>query len=212
MQGTDGSFYGTTSGDTQFGGTNQGTVFRITTNGALTSLFFFSGKNGSRPRAPLIQGPDGNFYGTTFEGGSTYNPAAGSSYGTVFKITPDGSLTTLVSFNVTNGFWPAAGLVLGNDGNLYGTTPYGGAGGGGTIFRLVRQPVITSINRSNASETSLTWISFTNGTYQVEYKSTLAATNWTVLAGNVSANGSTASFTDNSGGASERYYRIRLSP
>ena len=65
--------------------------------------------------AGLVLGGDGNFYGTTAAGGS-------SGYGTVFKVTTNGVLTSLVSFNDANGAYPSAGLVFGRDGNFYGTT------------------------------------------------------------------------------------------
>ena len=89
VQGSDGSFYGTTSS----GGTNGGggSVFKIGTNGTLTSLYSFTGTNdGNRPNG-LVQGSDGNFYGTM-----SFGDASGE--GTVFQVTPAGVLTTLVSF------------------------------------------------------------------------------------------------------------------
>ena len=149
--GPDGNFYGTT----YYGGSGAGTVFKVTTNGTLKSLVSFNYGNGSRPQAALTLGPDGNFYGTTQEGmGSTY-------YGTVFMVTTNGLLTKLVSFNGTNGAYPYAALTLGNDGNFYGTTYYGGITnidpyGMGTIFRLVLSPVINvqpQIVTSNAGVT-----------------------------------------------------------
>ena len=89
VQGSDGYFYGTTSD----GGTNDsGTVFKISTNGALTSLYSFTGGNdGASPHAALVQGSDGYFYGTTSAGGT-------NDSGTVFKISTNGALTTLYSF------------------------------------------------------------------------------------------------------------------
>jgi uncharacterized repeat protein (TIGR03803 family) len=127
VQGSDGSFYGTTFG----GGTNgYGTVFKINTNGALTSLYSFAGvHDGASPQAGLVQGSDGDFYGTTYTG-------ATNNYGTVFQVTTKGGFGTLVFFNSTNGASPAAALTLGSDGNLYGTTSYGGSDGLGTVFRL----------------------------------------------------------------------------
>src|SRR5208283_66745 len=95
VQGSDGYFYGTTSG----GGTNggYGTVFKINANGALTSLYSFTGGNDGRtPQAGLVQGSDGYFYGTTLGGGTTkesYDGIYGN--GTVFKISSSGVLTTL---------------------------------------------------------------------------------------------------------------------
>lgn len=125
VQGSDGSFYGTTFA----GGTNNaGTVFKITPTGALTSLYSFTGTNdGSYPQAALVQGSDGNFYGTT----ST----------TVFQMTPAGVLKTLVS-----GLASQSALVQGSDGYLYGTTPSGGTNGGhGTVFKISTDGALTSL-------------------------------------------------------------------
>ena len=80
----------------------KGTVFRITPEGTLTTLVSFTGPNGSKPQAELVIGKDGNFYGTTFEGGSESSSGV-SGYGTVFRITPEGALTTLVTFAHSNG-------------------------------------------------------------------------------------------------------------
>ena len=137
VQAADGNLYGTTAG----GGTFDGTFFRITPGGALTTLYSFCSQphcvDGFAPQSPLVQAADGNFYGETPEGGA-YNG------GTVFKITPSGKLTTLYSFcaqpNCTDGGGPN-GLVLGTDRNFYGTTSGGGAsdscgGGCGTVFGL----------------------------------------------------------------------------
>ena len=129
--GNDGNFYGTTSSGGAY--TNQygygyGTVFTISTNGALTMLVSFQGTNGAQPYGALTQGNDGNFYGTTVEGGS-------GGEGTVFKVTTNGALTTLVSFQNTNGAGPYGALTQGNDGNLYGTTVGGGTAGQGTVLR-----------------------------------------------------------------------------
>ncbi len=125
--GTDGIFYGTTS---QGGSNNLGTVFTVTTNGTLTTLASFNGANGAFPNATLTLGPDGSFYGTTFQGGSN-----NLDLGTVFKMTTNGTLTTLVSFNTTNGANPDADLTLGADGSFYGTT-FGSSNGLGMLFQL----------------------------------------------------------------------------
>ncbi len=105
----------------------------------LTTLVTFAGASGSNPQGSLVQGTDGNFYGTTVEGGNTScDPPNGC--GTVFKVTPSGVLTILYSFcaqtNCADGSSPYGGLVLGTDGNFYGATPNGGAHNGGTIFRI----------------------------------------------------------------------------
>ena len=102
----------------QRAGTNgdNGTVFRISPTGSLTNLWSFTGgSDGANPYAGLVQGSDGNFYGTTYGSGS-----GPSSYGTVFRISPTGSLTNLWSFTGgSDGAYPYAGLVQGSDGNYY---------------------------------------------------------------------------------------------
>jgi uncharacterized repeat protein (TIGR03803 family) len=98
--------------------------------------------NGSAPEGNLIQGVNGNFYGT-----SQYDGANG--YGTIFAITPTGNLITLYSFcslaNCADGNQPIAGLVQDNDGNFYGTTSLGGANNSGTVFRLTPAGVLTTL-------------------------------------------------------------------
>jgi len=105
-QGSDGYLYGTTSGGGAYG---NGTVFQLSTNGALTSLYSFTGgKVGSNPDAGLVQGSDGYFYGTTEYGGGA------NDAGTVFKISTNGILTRLYSFTGGNdGAYPRADLVQG---------------------------------------------------------------------------------------------------
>jgi uncharacterized repeat protein (TIGR03803 family) len=127
VQGTDGNFYGTTSGG---GASNSGTVFKITPSGALTTLYSFDGTTAASPRAALVQGIDGNFYGTTISGGSDWCGHGQPGFcGTIFKITPQGTLTLLYTFceqpGCSDGFYPS-GLVQGSDGNFYGTAAYGG--------------------------------------------------------------------------------------
>ncbi len=137
VQGLDGSLYGTT----YLGGTNGGfgTVFRITTNGALTSLFSFNSNNGAYPAGGLVQAPDGSLYGTTANGGTN------GGFGTIFRATTNGTMASLVSFAYTNGANPYAGLVFGTDGGLYGTTSYGGLGGQGTLFRVTTNGLLTTL-------------------------------------------------------------------
>ncbi len=149
IQATDGNFYGTTLD----GGANSsgcsgcgGTIFKITPTGALTTLYSFCAQSdcgdGSNPHAGLVQATDGNFYGTTWIGGAYSTCADGCGPGTVFEITPSGTLTTLHSFSGPDGTVPGAGVVQDTDGNLYGTTSGGGVnftvanGGGGTVFSL----------------------------------------------------------------------------
>jgi uncharacterized repeat protein (TIGR03803 family) len=136
IQGGDGSFYGTTNQ----GGTNgAGTVFKITPGGVETLLYSFAGgtTDGSNPSAALVQGSDGTFYGTTRYGGA-------SNIGTVFKVTAAGVETVLHSFaGPTDGSYPAAALIQGNDGNFYGTTATGGASGNGTVFKITSAGIET---------------------------------------------------------------------
>ena len=124
VQATNGDFYGTTY---EVG--NYGTVFKITPSGKLTTLHRFDYTDGAFPYAGLVQATNGNFYGTTYGGG------ANNVYGTVFKITPSGTLTTLHSFAGADGGGPYAGLVQATNGDFYGTTYGGGANNLGTIFK-----------------------------------------------------------------------------
>ena len=134
-QGTDGNFYGTAQG----GGDPTckcGVIYKATPTGAITVLHTFKGypTDGYRPLGILVQGTDGNFYGTTYKGGTTFGN------GTVFKITPAGVYTLLYSFNYGNGNFdaqlPAAGLTLGTDGNFYGVASAGGTKNAGAIFKI----------------------------------------------------------------------------
>ncbi|HZT43698.1 MAG TPA: choice-of-anchor tandem repeat GloVer-containing protein [Chthonomonadaceae bacterium] len=141
IQGADGDFYGVTP----CGGLGgSGTVFKITPDGTLKTLHTFSvldpysqcNSDGAHPYAGLVQGADGDLYGTTHDGGV-------QGYGTIFRITPRGGFDRLHSFSALDfnginkdGANPAASLALGADGNLYGTTYWGGAYGNGTVFRI----------------------------------------------------------------------------
>src|SRR5271166_4880625 len=142
---TDGNLYGTTlqggaSGNCSGG---CGTVFKTTPSGTLTTVYSFSGPDGSNPYAGLIQATDGNFYGTTSAGGST--GCGGTGCGAVFKITASGTLTTLHIFGGSDGFFPVAGLVQTTDGNFYGTTVAGGASSSGTVFKITPSGTLTTL-------------------------------------------------------------------
>ncbi|HEV2383243.1 MAG TPA: choice-of-anchor tandem repeat GloVer-containing protein [Terriglobia bacterium] len=127
--GTDGSFYGTTclGGDLSQSqciddlgnDVGCGTVFKITSQGKLTSLHNFEYTDGANPASELVQATNGNFYGTANNGGANF-------YGTIFEITPSGNLTSLHSFDFNDGAFPSA-LVEDSNGNFYGTTTSGGA-------------------------------------------------------------------------------------
>jgi uncharacterized repeat protein (TIGR03803 family) len=153
VQGTDGNFYGTTFTG---GVSNWGTIFQITTNAAFTNLFSFTGTHnpylGANPGAALVQASDGSFYGTADYGGAYTNAAQGGyGYGTVFQATTNGTVTVPAFFNNTNGAHPSGGLVLGKDGNFYGTTTWGGRGisssfpGYGTVFKMTPGGTLTNI-------------------------------------------------------------------
>src|ERR1700685_1750999 len=142
VQATNGNFYGTTYGG---GAHGYGTVFEITAAGKLTTLHSFAGypDDGESPVASLVQA-NGNFYGTTFNGGT-------NNGGTVFEITPKGKLTTLYSFcsqkNCTAGSYPGAALVQASNGNFYGTTASGGVNGNyGTIFETTSKGKLTTLH------------------------------------------------------------------
>src|SRR5665213_2244172 len=143
VAGQDGNFYGTTTN----GGTNggYGTVFKVTTSGVLTTLVSFNNTDGVNPQAGLTMGNDGNFYGTTVSGGTN------GGWGTVFKVTTNGVLTSLVSFNNTDGSYPRGTLMLGNDGNLYGTTYFGGSNSLGTVFKVTTNGVLASLVSFNGA-------------------------------------------------------------
>ena len=140
VQATDGNLYGTTSAG---GRGNYGTVFKVTSGGTLTTIHSFDGTDGAYPTtAGVVQATDGNFYGTTLYGGA-------NAVGTVFKVAPSGTLTTLHSFcsqsGCADGYWPYAGLLQATDGNFYGTTHLGGAYGGGTVFKITPGGTLTTL-------------------------------------------------------------------
>ncbi len=156
LQASDGSFYG----ETTWGGTGClfgqgcGTIFKITAQGVFTTIYGFTGAaDGSNPQAmSLVQGSDGDLYGTTSYGGAnetciSFGVAVGC--GVIFKMTTSGALTTLYSFcalaNCADGYAPRAGLIQATDGNFYGTTWTGGAYNEGTIFRITPSGVYSRL-------------------------------------------------------------------
>jgi uncharacterized repeat protein (TIGR03803 family) len=157
VQGLDGNFYGTT----EYGGLDEGgTIFKVTPGGNLTVLYNFcsllSCTDGSFPNAGLVLGTDGDFYGTTTTGGTSGNCNGYTGCGTVFKITRAGVLTTLCSFeNSNDGSTPYAALTQGTDGNFYGTTQYGGSKGTGTIFKITPGGSLTTLHAFDGADGKL---------------------------------------------------------
>ncbi len=138
--GADGNFYGTTQQGGISGQQNGGTAFQITPQGKVTILYYFP--NGGGPEAGLTQGLDGNFYGTTYNGGT-------NSKGTVFQLTPSGTMTVLHNFNqaTDKGAYPTHVLTLAPKGNLYGVLTDYNAGGLGpaSLFRITTKGAYTDL-------------------------------------------------------------------
>jgi len=148
IQATNGDFYGVTSGATR----HYGSVFRITPDGTFTALHYFCAQSGcpdgANPYGGLVQAASGDLYGTTVAGGA-------NNFGTVFRIAPSGTLTTLYSFcsqsGCPDGTQPVAALVQATDGNFYGTTEFGGANcvqdfGCGTLFKITAVGILTTLH------------------------------------------------------------------
>jgi uncharacterized repeat protein (TIGR03803 family) len=193
--GTDGNFYGTTESG---GNYSFGTVFKVTTGGSVTTLYSFSlfSTNGGQPYGPLTLGTDGNFYGTTSQGGNL-NLNSGYGYGTVFRITTNGTFTTLASFNGTNGASPQSALTLDSYGNIYGTTVSGGSNNVGTVFALLFPAVITvqPQSQTNYAGSTATFLVSATGLQPMSYQWQKNGTNL-VDGGNISGStNSTLSIT-----------------
>jgi uncharacterized repeat protein (TIGR03803 family) len=161
IDGTVPYLYGTTTHSFNGGIPTYGTIFGMTmtgTRGVLATLYSFKSNDGYYPFAGLVLANDGNFYGTTHDGGTSGN-------GIIFRIAPNGIFTNLASFDGHNdGAHPAAALVQGSDDALYGTTTAGGVGGQGTVFRLaytsgpqiITQPADQTVSIGGAATFSVT--------------------------------------------------------
>lgn len=145
---TNGTFWGTTEGEDFFDGN---VIFYMTAKGTLTTFNVLGGANGGEPIAPPVQGMDGNFYGMTTAGGNVSVCTYGNGgCGVIYKITPGGKFEVIYTFDQTNGANPDDALLLGTDGNFYGTTFYGGSingkyNGNGVVFRVTPQGKYTPI-------------------------------------------------------------------
>jgi uncharacterized repeat protein (TIGR03803 family) len=208
VQGSDGNFYGTTTGG---GGTanGAGTVFRIGPSGSYTTLYSFSNSppDGAQPEAGLVLGSDGNFYGTTYGGGTNT-----CGCGTLFRISPSGQYKTLYSFSALGTGEPEAGLVQGSDGNFYGTTL-------GIVFKMAAS-LPSPANQMNSVSVAGTNVaiavsSVAGETYQLQYATDLTSGNWSNVPGVSVTNSPGGSLTvTNLGGAISpgRYYRMVITP
>lgn len=156
VQGTNGELYGTTYGG---GAKGLGTFFEVTTSGTFTLLHSFAGgaTDGANPTGGLTLGTDGNFYGTTQQGGT-------DTQGTVFKMTTAGVITLLHSFdNVTDGAFPWGPPIEGTDGNFYGTAS-GGKGQDGLVYKVTSTGTYTTIYTFTATYGTSPIASPTQGT------------------------------------------------
>ena len=217
----DGHLYGTT----YLGGngyqtpppfaTGAGTVFRISTNGDFSMILQFGGTNGFAPHSKLMAMEDGNLYGTSSEGGATYNAPFSIGDGSIFCLRTNGTLSMVHSFSssINQGARsPMGGVVQGNDGRLYGTTFVGGVHGYGTVFRIsvpmspiLQSPVLTNNNLL------LTWSSVAEQTYQLQYTTNLLLPAWFDLGSVTIATNGTMSASDAISGP-QRFYRVVVLP
>ncbi len=160
VQGTDGIFYGVTP----MGGTaGVGTIFSISGT-KVTTLYNFDTMHGSFPYGGLTQGADGNFYGTTSAGGS-------GNGGVIFQVTSKGVVNVLYNFDAThtaNGYQSFGGLVAATDGNLYGSTVFGGSSGNGVLFKITTggaYSLLTSFDNTHGSAAYPTPTQYTSGKF-----------------------------------------------
>ena len=152
----------------------------------------------------LVQGADGNFYGTTTEGGTNGD-------GAVFSLTTNGTLTTLFSFEGTNGSFPSATLIQGGDGNFYGTTTYGGVGydglyssGNGTVFRLVVKGA-SSFSDLTASQSAAYGTTAVTLAGKVSATGPIYPTNGETITVTINGNAQTTTINDSTGDFSFSY-------
>jgi len=213
LQNSNGLLFGTTSyGGIGYNGaasSGNGTIFSITTNGALQTLYQFSGGiDGWNPSwAKLVQGADGNYYGTTFRGGT-------NGTGSAFQITPGGTFSSLLSF-VTEGdggISPYGGLTVGPFGSFYGTTSSAGANSYGTVFRMLPASPALENPRFTNGMFRFTWSILPGQRFQTQYKTNINQPVWINLTSVVTATSSNIEFADLPGSDPKRFYRVTLLP
>ena len=191
------------------GSGGNGTLFKLTTNGAFTAMYSFTGGiDGASPGAALALGSDGNFYGAASAGDFNGN-------GGLFKIAPRGGFTPIYVFTGgTDGASPYSLLAPGGDGDFYGTTQYGGRDGLGAVFKInvySSAPAITSITKS-ARTIGITWSGLPERSFQAQYATNLTQTTWSNLGRIVSPTNGMGSQTDNAPADTRRFYRVYLLP
>lgn len=131
ITGNDGAFYGTAR---EGGASGLGSLYKVTAAGVRNRVLSFTGTSGtakgSRPRGALVRAANTSYYGLTETGGA-------ANAGTLFRLSPAGTLSTLAEFTASGPRLPLAGLTAGPERNLYGTTSRGGAADGGTLIRVM---------------------------------------------------------------------------
>ena len=205
---TNGDIFGVTGNG---GGHSCGTIFKLSTNGDLTTLHTFgettnwdgSSYDGRQPLS-ITWGPDGMLYGLTYDDG-------GNDGGTVFRISTTGDFETVVWFNPATGKTSTVGyLVVGSDNNLYGTT-YTFNSSSGTVYRINlvpdSQPITAIWNGS--STIAVTAATVPGHTYQIQSTQSLAPADWQNIGTSATATSTVITFND-SLSDTQRFYRLVL--
>jgi uncharacterized repeat protein (TIGR03803 family) len=200
VEARDGWLYGMAADNDNDG---AGLIYKVSTNGDFVQVAQLDASCGQYPVGSLVMGDDCKLYGVA-ELGGTYNG------GTAFRMATNGQIEVIVSFNEDTGMWPTE-LSRGIDGNFYGTTSVqGGSYCDGTVFRLVQVPEL-AMNSSSNAVVGLAWNAFTNGVYQVEYKTSITDADWIPLNEPITATANLVSISDTPSSFS-RFYRISVLP